>query len=86
LCLFRFVSWNQKEKFGFFRCFEPTVYWNNRNKRICFVTNRNNPKFVSQINSLLNCLGWVFCLFWFNRNIENLFRCRSETTETNVVL
>ncbi len=63
--LFRFVSWNQKEKI--LVCFIVShLYRNNRNKQICFVTNRNKPKQTEttlnfrknfQIYSLLNCLG-----------------------------
>ena len=41
--LFRFVSWNQKEKIPV--CFGVSnLYWNNRNKQNCFKTNRNKPK------------------------------------------
>jgi hypothetical protein len=85
--VFRFVSWNQKLKFSV--CFGVlNLYWNNRNKQNCFDSNqnkRNNPKFSEKYQNMLSIkLFWmVFCLFWFNRNIET--RCSGiefETTET----
>ncbi len=77
--LFRFVSLNQKEKVSV--CFGVSnLYRNNRNKQICFVINRNNPKFSEKFPNILSfkLCGWVFR---FNQN--SLFQNRSETTETN---
>jgi hypothetical protein len=38
------------------------------------VTNRNNPKFSEKYPNMLSfeLFGLVFCLLWFNRNIETL--------------
>ncbi len=71
----------KKKKFW---CFGVSnLYRNNRNKQICFVTNRNSPKFSEKFPNVLSfkLFGWVFCLLRFNRNY--LFWYRSETTETN---
>jgi hypothetical protein len=37
------------------------LYRNNRNKQICFVTNRNNPKFSEKFPNILSfkLFGWV---------------------------
>jgi hypothetical protein len=37
-------------------------------------TNRNNPKFSEKYQNMLSIklFGLVFCLFWFNPNIETL--------------
>jgi hypothetical protein len=49
--LFRVCFVKPKRKnFGLFRCFEPIS--NNRNKQICFVTNRNNPKFLEKFPNI----------------------------------
>jgi hypothetical protein len=85
---FRFVS----VCFGLFRCFEPTVYQNKRNKQNCF--NKLKPTGTTQnflkntkICSLSNCFGWPsVCL----GSIEILklsvsVYSRSETTKTNVL-
>ncbi len=46
--LFRFVSWNQKQKFSV--CFDVSnLYRNNRNKQNCFKSNRNKPKIFWKI-------------------------------------
>jgi hypothetical protein len=73
LCLFRFVSRNQKQNISV--CFGVSnLYRNKRNKQNYFVTNRNNPKFSEKYPNILSFkqFGWVFCLFRFNRNIETL--------------
>ncbi len=67
--------------FGLFRetkkktisvCFGVSnLYRNNRNKQSCFVTNRNNPKFLEKFPNILSfqLFGWVFCLFRVNRTL-----------------
>jgi hypothetical protein len=58
--------------FGFFGV--SNLYRNNRNKQICFETNRYNPKFSLKHQNMLaiKLFRLVFCLFRFNRNIETL--------------
>ncbi len=81
--LFWFVSWNQKQKISV--CFGVSnLYRDNRNKQVCFVTNRkkpkqtktnrNNRKFSEKYPNILSfkLFGWVLCLFRFNRNMETL--------------
>jgi hypothetical protein len=75
----------KRKNVGLFRCFEPiskqpkqTNLFRNKPKQTETILNFMKN---SQIYSLLNCFGRVFCLFWFNQN--SLFRYRSETTETN---
>jgi hypothetical protein len=56
-------------------CFDVSnLYRNNRNKQNCFETNRNNPKLSEKYQNMrsFKLLWLVFCLFWFNRNIETL--------------
>ncbi len=83
--LFRFVSWNQKQKISV--CFEPISKQQKQTDLF-----RNNPKQTettlnflknTQIYSLLNC--WVGLLFVSvqSKHRNSLFRYRSETTETN---
>ncbi len=70
--MFRFVSWNQKQKFWFVLvCFGVSnLYQNNRNKQNCFETNRNNPKFSLKYQNMLSIklFRLAFFLFRFNRN------------------
>ncbi len=52
--VFGFVSWKQKLKISF--CFGVSnLYQNNWNKKKCFKTNRNNPKFSEKIPKYTLC-------------------------------
>ena len=85
--LFRFVSWNQKQKILF--CFVVSnLYRHNRNKQNCFETNRNNPNFFEKIPKYA-FYHTVSVAFLFDsvqsKHRNSLFRYRTETTETNVL-
>jgi hypothetical protein len=75
----------KKKNFGLFRCFEPIL--KQRKQTDLFRSKpkqtETNSKFYEKFPNILSfkLFGWVFCLFWFNRN--SLFWYKSETTETN---
>ncbi len=70
--LFRFVLWNHKQNIS--------VCWVFRTYIETIETNRTvskkpiNPKFSKKYQNMLSIklFRLVFCLFWFNRNIETL--------------
>ncbi len=75
------LNWNKPKQDMFWFCFG--LLYETKNKKFRFVsvfrtyietieTNRINPKFSKQYQNMLSIklFRLVFCLFWFNRNIE----------------